>query len=308
VLLLCGMVEHAGAASTPPQKTASGSSSRNPDKYTYADPLLIVELQRDRELWGYDVVLDVDIGPNLYAYVNQNPWSKFDPLGLNQLYANQWFANKLTTPQTYRDLGHSVVNFFVEGYKQGGEAFDRGVSHFTTPEIYSYPGGDATTYTMGGVGVVMGGAIIAGELADMASGGGKGKVVKEVVGEVSEKVTKDVIESIGEKSSREVSEEATERMRHYTSRSGSNGIEEDELIKASDQNKVFFEKAKGKPLSRADAEEKYLLKPGKGRDVVETDVPVSRLNKETNPLTGKTEYTVKGDVPLSNADIKKRKD
>jgi len=82
VLLLCGLVEHAGAVSTPPHKTASGSLDENPDKRAYFDPLLVVELQRDRELWGYDVVLDVDIGPNLYAYVNQNPWSKFDPLGL----------------------------------------------------------------------------------------------------------------------------------------------------------------------------------------------------------------------------------
>jgi len=83
VLLLCGGIERAGAAATPLQKTASGSLDENPDKRTYFDPLLVVELHRDRELWGYDLGLGVDVGPNLYAYVNQNPWSKFDPLGLN---------------------------------------------------------------------------------------------------------------------------------------------------------------------------------------------------------------------------------
>jgi len=82
VLLLCGLTDRAGAASTALQKTVSGSLGQTPDKYTFSDPLLVLELQRDREVWGYDIVLDVDVGPNLYAYVRQNPWSKFDPLGL----------------------------------------------------------------------------------------------------------------------------------------------------------------------------------------------------------------------------------
>ena len=34
-------------------------------------------------MWGEGTVLDVDVGPNLYAYTRQNPWSKFDPLGLD---------------------------------------------------------------------------------------------------------------------------------------------------------------------------------------------------------------------------------
>ena len=33
-------------------------------------------------MWGEGTVLDVDVGPNLYTYVRQNPWTKFDPLGL----------------------------------------------------------------------------------------------------------------------------------------------------------------------------------------------------------------------------------
>jgi hypothetical protein len=32
--------------------------------------------------WGYEPALDVRDGPNLYAYVSENPWSKFDPDGL----------------------------------------------------------------------------------------------------------------------------------------------------------------------------------------------------------------------------------
>ncbi|MBL9179823.1 MAG: hypothetical protein JNM65_17315 [Verrucomicrobiaceae bacterium] len=32
---------------------------------------------------GYDLALDVRNGPNLYAYVKQNPWTYWDPLGLS---------------------------------------------------------------------------------------------------------------------------------------------------------------------------------------------------------------------------------
>jgi len=82
LLLLCGLTDRAEGAATPLQKTASGSFGENPNKRAYVDPLLVVELQRDFELWGYDLGLGVDVGPNLYAYVNQNPWTHFDPLGL----------------------------------------------------------------------------------------------------------------------------------------------------------------------------------------------------------------------------------
>ena len=36
-------------------------------------------------MWGDGTVLDVDVGPNLYAYVQQNPWTNFDPLGLKTI-------------------------------------------------------------------------------------------------------------------------------------------------------------------------------------------------------------------------------
>jgi hypothetical protein len=39
---------------------------------------------RDTADWGCDFAPDVRDGPNLYAYVRQNPWSSFDPEGLQQ--------------------------------------------------------------------------------------------------------------------------------------------------------------------------------------------------------------------------------
>jgi hypothetical protein len=36
----------------------------------------------DAAIYGYDFALDVSVGPNLYAYCTQNPWSKFDAKGM----------------------------------------------------------------------------------------------------------------------------------------------------------------------------------------------------------------------------------
>jgi RHS repeat-associated protein len=100
----------------------------------------------------------------------------------------------------------------------------------------------------------------------------------------------------------------TIRIRHYTNRQGLEGIEKDRVIKASDQNKVFAESANKKPLSARDAEQKYQIKPGRGRDYVETNVPRNRVERVKNPRTQNYELQIKGDVCLScDATFTKRK-
>jgi hypothetical protein len=47
----------------------------------------VMDVQPRNHAWelpasSYDLAPDVRDGPNLYAYVKQNPWTKFDPLGL----------------------------------------------------------------------------------------------------------------------------------------------------------------------------------------------------------------------------------
>lgn len=96
------------------------------------------------------------------------------------------------------------------------------------------------------------------------------------------------------------------RIRHYTSNSGIKGIAESGVIKASDQNKVFADLAKGKPLSPRDAEEKFGIKRGKGQNYVETDVPADKIDRVYNPKTKVWELTVKGDVILENPTFEKR--
>jgi hypothetical protein len=78
------------------------------------------------------------------------------------------------------------------------------------------------------------------------------------------------------------------------------------VIEGLDQGRVFAEPASNRVLSRADAEAKYGLKQGRGRDYVETDVDASCVEYRYNPLTGANEITVKGEVPLSNPTIVRR--
>jgi RHS repeat-associated protein len=103
------------------------------------------------------------------------------------------------------------------------------------------------------------------------------------------------------------SEEETTRVRHYTNRKGSNGIEQDGVIKAQDNNRVYVEPASNKPLNRNAAENKYQIKRGRGRDYIETDVSNSQLEWVDNPRYGTPELTVKGDLPLNNATVTRRK-
>lgn len=99
----------------------------------------------------------------------------------------------------------------------------------------------------------------------------------------------------------------TTRVRRYTNRKGSNAIEEEGVIRARDNNRVYVESANQKPLNQVEAESKYQIKQGRGRDYVETDVESSRLEWVKNPRYGTEELTVKGDVTLQNSSIVRRR-
>lgn len=100
--------------------------------------------------------------------------------------------------------------------------------------------------------------------------------------------------------------EETIRIRHYTNSKGLKGIQEEGVIRASDQNRVFAESANRKPLSPREAEDVYGLKRGRGQHFVETDVPKNQVGQRFNPDTGSKELVIKGDVPLQNPTFTKR--
>ncbi|WP_353736176.1 HYD1 signature containing ADP-ribosyltransferase family protein [Snodgrassella sp.] len=81
-----------------------------------------------------------------------------------------------------------------------------------------------------------------------------------------------------------------------------------QLIKARDNGRVYVEPANKKPLSQIKAEDKYGIKKGRGRDYIETDVPIEKLEWIKNPAYHTEELTIKGDIVLSkNAKIVQRK-
>ena len=97
------------------------------------------------------------------------------------------------------------------------------------------------------------------------------------------------------------------RVRHYTNSKGLNGIRQSGIIYARDNNRVYLEPAKRKPMSIADAEEFYELKDGRGRNYVEFDVDSSELEWVENPRYHRLELTVKGDVTIENPKFFKRR-
>ena len=63
-----------------------------------------------------------------------------------------------------------------------------------------------------------------------------------------------------------------------------------------------------KALSQIEAETKYQIKPGKGRDYIEFDVPNSKLEWVKNPRYGVEELTIKGGIEeLVNPSFIRRK-
>ena len=64
----------------------------------------------------------------------------------------------------------------------------------------------------------------------------------------------------------------TIRLRHYTSNQGLAGIKNDMFIAPGDQNAVFAVKAKGKPLSMANAADKFKIKKHHARNYIDFDI------------------------------------
>jgi hypothetical protein len=91
------------------------------------------------------------------------------------------------------------------------------------------------------------------------------------------------------------------RVRYYTNRKESSGIQVSGRVIASDSNRIYVKPARGKPLSQCDAEEKYQVGQGHEHDYVEFYVPASGLEWVTNPRYHRQELKIKGDAPACSS-------
>jgi hypothetical protein len=96
-------------------------------------------------------------------------------------------------------------------------------------------------------------------------------------------------------------------VRHYTNSKGLEGIKESGTILAHDNGRVYVEPANKKPLSPIEAQDKYSIDKGRGKNYVETDVLKSELEWVKNPRYHTKELTIKGDVILKNPVFTRRK-
>ncbi|OHV46686.1 RHS repeat-associated core domain-containing protein, partial [Pseudofrankia sp. BMG5.36] len=95
----------------------------------------------------------------------------------------------------------------------------------------------------------------------------------------------------------------TVRMRHYTNALGKEGIVSTGLLRASDQNKVFMVPARGGLMSPRDAERTLGIGRGRGRHVLEFDIPKNLVNKEYNSRMKIYEWTATGDQQVTNVTV-----
>lgn len=176
------------------------------------------------------------------------------------------------------------VNEFVDGAEQQYQETTRDIalSMGLDPDSSAYGAGKVT-----------------GEIASMAIPGGmamKAASKLSKLGKLADN-TADALATVGKEGG---GLEDLVRMRHYTSKSGADSIMSDGVIRAGDKGAVFMVPAKGKPMAPKAAEHAFGIKPGRGRSVIEFDVPRAALNSGKNSRTGAAETWVKRDVTLIN--------
>jgi len=137
-------------------------------------------------------------GPNLYAYVRQNPWTAFDPEGLNETFGwDNWFANWV--------LPDPVASFH-EGQRQAAIVGD---SNAATAERI----GGACGALGNGIGVVVDSIPLIGQLKKKLITTGAKAVVEKVAATEAKKLATHVAEEGAQKlenSAKKIAEKTAE--------------------------------------------------------------------------------------------------
>jgi hypothetical protein len=114
LLLLVGVENHVWGKMDVGEKAPYGDFFAESESEPGAGWLWDADGTRDAAPWSYDIALDVRNGPNLYAYVRQNPWTSFDPLGLESWIDPRALPNcspalRNALDQKERDTGRQVT-------------------------------------------------------------------------------------------------------------------------------------------------------------------------------------------------------
>jgi hypothetical protein len=75
-------------------------------------------------------------------------------------------------------------------------------------------------------------------------------------------------------------------------------IEREAVIRTGARGAVFCESTRRRARAREEAERRFKLRPGRGRDYVEVEVPHDWVVTGVNPLTGREEWIIFRDIPL----------
>ncbi len=94
------------------------------------------------------------------------------------------------------------------------------------------------------------------------------------------------------------------RLRHNTTKSRVRSILNNNVIRAGGQNRVYVEIAKPRPKfgkvrgSARDKERELLLPRGRANSGIDFDADIDEIYSRVNPLTGREELYLVGDVNL----------
>jgi RHS repeat-associated protein len=222
-------------------------------------------------------------GINLYAFVRNNPLGVIDPYGLDFRLDNASGLFEVSGPLGYLRGDTALEQLGAGGYNAIPLAGNTAISAVNAV-------GQASAQAIEGL------AGFAGWLTEQLGGSSsEADLVRRTV-----VATSLVLGPKGKPCPQKI------RIRHYTNAKGLSGIQDSSIIRASDQDRVFAESARRKPLSPREAESTYGLKRGRGQNYVETDVPANQVSKRYNPKTQADELVIKGDVTLENPSFEKR--
>ena len=121
LIVLIGGAESASARAELASENRVGVFGENPNITTKEFIPLALPLQSGSALPTYDVVPGVCVGPNLYTYVNQNPWTYYDPHGLYLMEKLPVWAQPLAAVML---PGLPIVDGFIDGGIEGRAAYN----------------------------------------------------------------------------------------------------------------------------------------------------------------------------------------